>query len=72
MNINYEVKNCPHCNSSNYKVLGDEQQVYGLISIKSDNTFEYDKCLPVMPIVCKDCGHIELVHINAKAIQDND
>ena len=71
MNINYDLKNCPHCNSSNLVPLGNEQQAYGLVSITSNNTVDYNKLLPVMPIVCKDCGHIDLVHINVKAIEDN-
>ena len=70
MKIDYEIKSCSHCGGTNQIVLGNDNQVYGLISIRQDNTFEYNKCLPVMPIVCKDCGHIELVHINVDAIKD--
>lgn len=73
MNINYEVKSCSHCNSKNTKVLGNDNQIYGLVSLTSDVNGETivntNTVLPVIAIVCKDCGHIELIHINAKAIE---
>lgn len=71
MDINYTIGNCPHCNSQNCVALGNEHQIFGLVSITENNTIEYNKFLPVMPIVCKDCGHLEFIHINAKAIKDN-
>lgn len=71
MNIDYKIKNCSHCNSSNYSILGNENQAYGLVSIKPDNNIDYNTLLPVIAVVCKDCGHIDLIHINAKAIQNN-
>lgn len=73
MDINYEVKNCSHCNSNDVAVLGDENQVYGLVVIKSNNDNEMipnlNNYLPVIATVCRNCGHVDLIHVNAKRIE---
>lgn len=74
MNINYDVKKCLHCNSDNVVVLGDENRVYGLVSIEANGTeptVDLNNMLPVIATVCKNCGKVELIHINAKAIDKN-
>lgn len=71
MDINYEIKNCPHCNSNDIAVLGNKNECYGLVNIKSDNgeiTANFNKFLPVISTVCRNCGHVELIHINSKQI----
>lgn len=72
MHIDYKINNCPHCNSNNYAIMGNETEAYGLVSIKAGNVVDYNTLLPVIAIVCKDCGHVDLVHINAKALQEKD
>ena len=68
MDINYKIENCPHCNSNNIVVKGNEKECYGLVNIKENNVADYNTFLPVIAVVCKDCGHVELVHINCKKI----
>lgn len=71
MKIDYEIKNCPHCNGKNFAIMGNEKEIYGLVSIKAGNIIDVNSLLPVIAIVCKECGHVELVHVNAKAIETN-
>lgn len=74
MNINYNIKCCSHCNSKDIVALGNEQQIYGLVSLKihdDETTADLNSFLPVIATVCRDCGTIELIHINAKAIKNN-
>lgn len=73
MDVNYEIKNCSHCNSNDVTTLGNENQIYGLVVIEPNNNGEMcpniNHFLPVIATVCKNCGHVDLVHINAKAIE---
>ncbi len=71
MDINYEIKNCPHCNSNDIGVLGNENTCYGLVCIKTDNdqvTPNLNNFIPVVATVCRNCGHVELIHINSKTV----
>lgn len=72
MHIDYKLSNCPHCNSTDLKLFGNENECYGLVMIKSENkqnVADLNTFLPVVAIVCKNCGHTELIHINAKGIK---
>ena len=72
MHINYKIKGCSHCGNDKIVVLGNENNIYGLVSLESSNngntTINVNKVLPVIATVCQDCGHVDLIHIDAKAI----
>lgn len=65
MNIQLE---CPICKSKNVVELTDETKAYGLVKITPPANVILDNFIPVKVFCCKNCGHIDLKHINAQAI----
>lgn len=65
MHDNFE---CPICKSKDIVKLTNENSIYGLVQIKAPSTVDLNTLLPVHALCCKNCGHIELIHIDPKAI----
>ena len=70
MDIKYKITNCPHCKSNDFAILGDDSHCYGLVSIEKNNIANFNSFLPVIAIICRNCGHVEFVHINSKKINN--
>ena len=64
-----EASECFCCKSKNIVQLSDENKVYGLVQITPPANVNYSTLIPVNVFCCKDCGHIELVHVQPQAIQ---
>lgn len=60
---------CPMCKKKNIAFISDNKTAYGLVQLNEPDKVNLTRVIPVHVYVCKDCGHVELVHINPKAIQ---
>ena len=73
MKIDYDITKCSHCNSDDITTMGSENSIYGLVNVVIDETgkttVNLNQLMPVVATVCRNCGHIDLIHINPKAIQ---
>lgn len=74
MHIDYEIKGCSHCGNDCVVTLGDKNNIYGLTKMKIDDNgnITADSFLPLAATVCQNCGHVDLIHANAKAIKTTD
>lgn len=62
------ISECPICKSKNIVKLTDDNNVYGLVSLRSPDKVDLNNYLPVNAFCCKDCGYVPLFHIQPDAI----
>jgi len=63
-----KITECPICKSKNIVELTNETKAYGLVKVTPPANVILDNFIPVKVFCCKDCGHIELKHVDPKVI----
>ena len=64
-----KTNECRICKSSNVVQLTTNNKIYGLVELVAPDKVNLNNFLPVHAFCCKDCGHIELIHIQPEVIQ---
>lgn len=63
------MKECPICKSNNIVTLTDKDHAYGLVQLIAPATVDAKTFLPVNAYMCKNCGNVQLQHIDPKAVK---
>lgn len=63
------MKECPICKSNNVITLTDKDHAYGLVKITAPDNADFNTLLLVNVYMCKDCGNVQLQHVDPKAVK---